>query len=516
LRLSILVILAALLAIVTTADSAAIPEKLSPGLDRGPRTTDRGPLTTQDRRPQTTDDGPPATDQSPVTGTWEGKMDGLPVLSITVKDEGGALSGTVTFYRIRDEGAGPKVDGKETTPLVGPKLDGKVLSFQAKGRSGEMVGFKMELTVKNEARIILKRMINGESGDVPVQMTREQTTIPPAETTAQDRLSESAALSSIDELIRSLAGKDEFSGAVLVAKDGSPILQRADGLASREYNVPNRIDTKFNLGSINKIFTQILIGQLIDQGKLLLDDHLVKLLPDYPNHEAAEKVTLRQLLDMTSGIGDFFGLEFEATPKDRIRNLKDYLPLFANKPLEFEPGTKNKYSNGGYVALGLIIEKLTGKSYYEYARERIFTPTGMENTGYFEADVPESNLASGYTRHNGGPSEGGPLRNNFYSRPARGSSAGGGYSTAQDMLKFANALHERKLVIPNFAARTGSAPPRDRDGLGIAGGAPGINSTLDTGVAGHYTVIVMSNYDPPSAMNLAKQIRQRLAQITSP
>jgi D-alanyl-D-alanine carboxypeptidase len=467
----------------------------------------------------TTDSAAQQNVDSTIAGTWQGKMDGLPVLSITVNDEGGALSGAVTFYRIRDEGAGPKVEGKETTPLVSPQLDGKILSFQVKGRSGDLVSFKMELTGKSEAKVILKRMINGESEDVPVRMTREPTTIqsPPPQAPAQDRLSESAALSSIDELIRNLAGKDEFSGAVLVAKDGNPILQKAVGLASREYDVPNRVDTKFNLGSINKIFTQILIGQLIGQGKLSLDDHLVKLLPDYPNHEAAEKVTLRQLLDMTSGIGDFFGPEFEATPKDRIRNLKDYLPLFANKPLEFEPGTKNKYSNGGYVVLGLIIEKLTGKSYYDYARERIFIPTGMENTGYLEADVPESNMASGYTRHNGGPSEGVPLRNNFYTRPARGSSAGGGYSTAQDMLKFANALHERKLVIPNLSAKTGSAPlPRDPDGLGIAGGAPGINSTLDTGVAGHYTVIVMSNYDPPSATNLAKQIRQRLAQITSP
>jgi D-alanyl-D-alanine carboxypeptidase len=471
----------------------------------------------------TTDSAAQRNVDSPIAGTWQGKMDGLPVLSITVNDEGGALSGTATFYRIRDEGAGPKVDGKETPPLVGPKLDGRGLSFQVKPRSGELVSFRMELTGKNEAKVILKRMINGESEDVPVQMTREQDSVQSStETTAQDRISESTALSTIEELSRSLAGKDEFSGVVLVAKDGNPILQKAVGLASREYDVPNRLDTKFNLGSINKIFTQILIGQLIDQGKLSLDDHLVKLLPDYPNREAAERVTLRQLLDMTSGIGDFFGPEFEATPKDRIRNLKDYLPLFANKPLEFEPGTKNKYSNGGYVVLGLIIEKLTGKSYYDYARERIFIPTGMENTGYFEADVPAPNLASGYTRHNGGPSDSGPLRNNFYTRPARGSSAGGGYSTAQDMLKFANALHERKLVIPNFAARAGSAPPPrprlrlDRDGLGIAGGAPGINSTLDIGVAGHYTVIVMSNYDPPSAMNLAKQIRQRLAQITSP
>jgi CubicO group peptidase (beta-lactamase class C family) len=328
-------------------------------------------------------------------------------------------------------------------------------------------------------------------------------------------MTESQVLSSIETLVGDLARKDEFSGVVLVAKDGKPVFQKAVGLASKEYGVPNRVDTKFNLGSINKVFTQILIGQLIQQGKLTLDDHLGKHFPDYPNHEAAGKVTMRQLLNMTSGIGDFFGPEFMATPKDRIRTLQDYLPLFANKPLEFEPGTRNRYSNGAYVVLGLIIERLTGKSYYECAREQIFRPVGMLNTNYFEADVPESNLASGYSQTreeaNGKVSTPSQRRNNIYTRPARGSSAGGGYSTAEDLLKFANALHQRKLLIPNFDSKSESAPaPRDPDGLGIAGGAPGINSTLDTGIAGHYTVIVMSNYDPPSAMNVAKQIRELL------
>jgi len=459
--------------------------------------------------------------QSPIAGTWEGKMDGLPVLTITVKEEGGALSGTATFYRIRDEGSGPSVQGKDTTDLISPGFDGKTLSFQVEGRADQMISLQMQLTARNEGKVILRRTINGESEEMPVKMIRSDEADSGAAAgssragAASPKMAESQALASIETFISDLAGKDEFSGVVLVARDGKPVFQKSVGLASREYGVPNRVDTKFNLGSINKVFTQILIGQLIQQGKLTLEDHLVKHFPDYPNHEAAEKVTIRQLLNMTSGIGDFFGPEFMATPKDRIRTLQDYLPLFAVKPLEFEPGTKNRYSNGAYVVLGVIIERLTAKSYYDYAREQIFRPAGMLNTDYFEADVPTSNLASGYSQRKDdvGPGAQSKRRNNIYTRPARGSSAGGGYSTAEDLLKFANALHERKLLVPNVDGNAGTAPAwRDPDGLGIAGGAPGINSTLDTGVAGHYTVIVMSNYDPPSAMNVAKQIREWLGQ----
>jgi CubicO group peptidase (beta-lactamase class C family) len=163
--------------------------------------------------------------------------------------------------------------------------------------------------------------------------------------------------------------------------------------------------------------------------------------------------------------------------------------------------------------LGLIIEKVTGHSYYDWTRERILEPTGMNDTDYFYADLPVTNVASGYTRRGSGGATQDHWSNNMYSRPARGSSAGGGYSTTTDLLKFASALHSRKLVLPNFeGAAAGANMPRDPDGLGIAGGAPGINSTLDTGVAGRYTVIVMSNYDPPSAMNLARQIRRLLGQ----
>jgi CubicO group peptidase (beta-lactamase class C family) len=205
---------------------------------------------------------------------------------------------------------------------------------------------------------------------------------------------------------------------------------------------------------------------------------------------------------MQSGIGDFFGPKFDATPKNRIRAIKDYLPLFADQPLKFEPGTSRAYSNGGYIALGAIIEKVTGQSYYDYVREHVFKPAGMENTDSYEVDVVTPNLATGYAR---GPN--GVRVSNVYTAPARGSSAGGGYSTAEDLLKFTVAMRNNKLLSEAQTKRM------LQGGLGIAGGAPGINAELEIDPASGYTIIVLSNYDPPSAANISQQIRKWIASI---
>ncbi|HJQ70118.1 MAG TPA: serine hydrolase domain-containing protein [Blastocatellia bacterium] len=324
-------------------------------------------------------------------------------------------------------------------------------------------------------------------------------------------MSEGEVVSSLDKYLEDAAKADEFSGAVLLAKNGKPLFQKAYGLASKEFNVPNRVDTKFNLGSINKIFTKVAIGQLVEKGKLSFDDKIIKHLPDYPNREAAEKVTIQHLLQMSSGIGDFFGDKFDATAKDRLRRNGDFIPLFAAQPLAFEPGAKRQYSNGGYIVLGAIIEKVSGQDYYDYVREHIFKPAGMENTDSYEADAVIQNLAIGYTREG---ANGRGRRNNFYTRPARGSSAGGGYSTAEDLLKFAIALSNNKLLSPEFTnwMFTGQMSPKagGRGGFGFAGGAPGINATVEINSDSGYTAVVMSNYDPPSAERVGKQMREWL------
>ncbi len=370
------------------------------------------------------------------------------------------------------------------------------------------IGFQFE--AESPHKLLGLRVEDREAPPTGAQVNTEAPATP---------LTEGEALALIEKLLNELVAADEFSGAIIIAKGGAPVLQKAYGLASLEYNVPNRIDTKFNLGSINKVFTQVAIGQLIEQGKLSFDDTLGKHLPDYPNRAAAEKVTIRHLLDMASGIGDFFGPEFDAMPKDRLRTIKDFLPLFAGKQLEFEPGTKQQYSNGGYIVLGAIVEKVSGQDYYDYVRAAIFKPAGMQNTDWYEADLPVPNMASGYTREGMGGKQG--RKNNLYTRPAKGSPAGGGYSTAEDLFKFALALQAGKLRQPDFrkpaAGEAKNSHPGNAavfNGLGIAGGAPGINALLVVGAAAKgYTVIVMSNYDPPSAEATGKKIRGLLARV---
>lgn len=293
------------------------------------------------------------------------------------------------------------------------------------------------------------------------------------------------------------AAADQFSGVVMVAKNGKPVMARAWGLADPAKKIANTPDTKFNLGSINKIFTQVAIAQLAQAGKLAITDTVRKHLPDYPS-PAADKITIEQLVAHRSGLGDIFGPKFFERASS-LRKLSDYLPLFANDPLLFEPGSDQRYSNAGYVVLGLIIERLSGQSYYDYVRDHIFKPAGMTNTASYAVDETVANRAVGLTRR--GPD--GPLPErapNTPTLPYRGSSAGGGYSTAADMVKFAQALAADKLTSPKWTEWVHGR------GLAVAGGAPGINAMLE--VHPPYTVVVLSNYDPPSAESVARATRQ--------
>lgn len=322
--------------------------------------------------------------------------------------------------------------------------------------------------------------------------------------------------------LRQLADADEFSGVVLLAKNGKPFFHQAYGLANKDLGVPNRPDTKFNIGSINKMFTQVAIGQLLQQGKLALDDTIRKHLPGYPG-PSADRITIQQLLTNTSGLGDTFGERYDATPKDRLRALSDFLPLFSTDPLLFEPGTSRRYSNGGYVVLGLIIEKLNGQGYHDYVREHIFAPAGMTNSDAYPQDAVVPNRAVGYTREGRQGPAAGPRRINLYALPARSSSAGGGYSTADDLLAFDMAIRQEKLLSPELTdwfltdksrppAPAGSAAKgRKRSGGGgFAGGTAGVNAVLETDLDTGYTVVVLANYDPPAAEKIAKALRQRL------
>lgn len=148
----------------------------------------------------------------------------------------------------------------------------------------------------------------------------------------------------------------EFSGAVLLSKGGKAVFTGAYGLADRENKVPNTLATKFRIGSVDKMFTAVAVLQLVQNGRIALNDPIVKFLPDYPNKDLASKVTIHHLLTHTGGTGDIFGPEFDTHRLD-LRTLEDYVRLYGNRGLEFEPGSRWAYSNYGFILLGVVIEK---------------------------------------------------------------------------------------------------------------------------------------------------------------
>lgn len=322
--------------------------------------------------------------------------------------------------------------------------------------------------------------------------------------------------------LEKLAADGAFSGVVLIAKTGQPFFHEAYGMADRGLAAPNRRDTKFNLGSINKAFTQTALAQLAEKGKLSFSDTIRKHLPAsvLPLPEA-DRITIQQLVTMSGGLGDFFGPKFTATPKGRIRNLADYLAIFSSDPILYAPGTSRRYSNAGYVVLGLIIEKVSGKSYYDYVREHIYGPAGMKDSDSYFQDAIVANRAVGYTLEDEDEKQLPQAVSNMYMLPARGSSAGGGYSTAEDLLRFDLAMRGGKLLGPAGVAwfysdqsispapaTAGSGKPRG--GRGIAGGTSGANAVVEMDVDTGYTVVVLSNIDPPSAEKVTRTLRQWL------
>ncbi len=343
---------------------------------------------------------------------------------------------------------------------------------------------------------------------------------PPKEA-APARMSERDALDALRKTVEERAAKDEFSGAVLVAKNGKPIFTDARGLADREHGVPNKLDTKFRIGSMNKMFTAVAMAQLAQAGKVKFTDPLGKHLTDYPNKDVASKVTIHHLLSHTGGTGDIFVPEYEEHRKEMLA-LQDYVKLLGKRGLRFEPGSRWEYSNYGFVLLGRLIEVVSGQTYYDYVREHIFKPSGMKSTDSYPESQQVPDRSVGYT-HAGG----GPLRPNNDTLPPRGTSAGGGYSTAGDLLRFANALLDHKLLNAEYTrivttgkvetARAGKYAYGFQSSVeggirlfGHGGGAPGMNGELQIYPDSGYVVAVLANLDPPAAVQVAEFIGDRL------
>jgi D-alanyl-D-alanine carboxypeptidase len=338
------------------------------------------------------------------------------------------------------------------------------------------------------------------------------------------RMTEEEALKAFHVYLDRAAAAGRFSGAALVAKNGKPVFTAVYGMADREKKIPNTLDTKFRIGSMNKMFTATSVLQLLQAGKINLSDPLGKYLPDYPNKDLASKVTIHHLLTHTGGTGDFFGPEFDKHRLE-LRTLQDYVRLYGERGLAFDPGSRWEYSNYGFLLLGLVVEKASGRDYYEYVRDHIFKPAGMNSTDSLPEDQTVAGRSVGYTKMNGAR-EWGP---NVDTLPYRGTSAGGGYSTVEDLLAFANALENDKVLDAKYVDMLttgkverpgggskygyGFGDETSADGVrcfGHGGGAPGMNGDLKVCPQTGYVIAVLANLDPQAAGHASDFITARL------
>ena len=321
------------------------------------------------------------------------------------------------------------------------------------------------------------------------------------------RLSDAEIVDQLRAYVERLAKRDAFSGTVLLAKRGQPLYSAAFGDANKDYNVPNTIETKFNLGSMNKMFTAVATMQLVEAGQVSLEDTLGKFLKaGAMRPEVLSKVRVKHLLTHTSGLGSYFSPRWDSLSRTLFRSVDDWMGLIKDDSLAFEPGTRWSYSNTGMLVLGKVIEAASGQDYFAYVRAHIYKPAGMTASDSYELDRVIRNLAIGY--HIERSSTGVEYRPNTFYHVLRGGPAGGGYSTVGDLTRFAVALVEGRLVSRDAVKQLTSAKPeisspRYGYGFGIeengrvvghGGGFPGINAQLDIFLDEDYTLAVMSNY----------------------
>ncbi len=301
-----------------------------------------------------------------------------------------------------------------------------------------------------------------------------------------------------DERVQFYVRQNKFTGAVLVARKGEPVFRKAYGMADREWDVPNTPETKFRLGSITKQFTAALILRLEEQGKISLEDPVSKYYPDAPKTWA--KITIHHLLTHTSGIPSYTALPdfFPKHSRDPLTPA-GIMKLTQDSPLEFEPGTKFSYDNSGYILLGYVIEKVTGRSYAANLQENIFGPLGMKDSGYDNWAQVIRHRASGYEDH------GGTVVNAPYLDMSLPYAAGSLYSTVDDLLRWDQALYgnqvlsdasKRKMFTPflnNYAYGWFVRKDAEHREFEHGGGINGFNTDIKRFPDDQLTVIALSN-----------------------
>lgn len=324
----------------------------------------------------------------------------------------------------------------------------------------------------------------------------------------------------LGDFLRAEMETTDFSGAILIARDGKPVFSAVRGLADREQNIPNTLDTRFRVGSMNKMMTATAILQLVEAGKVKLDAPVGTYLKEYPNKDFASTVTVHHLLTHTGGAGDIFGPQYNAN-RLSLNTLKDYVGLYGSRAPEFTPGDNNRYANYGYILLGRIIEEVSGQTYPDYLRDHIFKPAGMTRTGFEPESMTVAGRAKGYMS---GPQG---LTRNTDTLPPAGTSAGGGYSTVGDFLAFATALTSHKLlsaentrlltskkVSNGYAYGFQDFSNSEMRMVGHGGGAPGMNGDLRIIGDGKAVVVALSNVSPPGLAGIMSNLTVQRLTVT--
>lgn len=331
--------------------------------------------------------------------------------------------------------------------------------------------------------------------------------------------------SEIDELMQAHAAAGDFSGSVLVAREGSVIYQHAFGYANLEWKIPNDLQTKFEIGSMTKQFTALLVLQFVNEGRIKLDGHLSDYLPYY-RKDTGNRITIRQLLSHTSGIPNFVSAPgFLDGPASRTTySVKDFAEKYCSGELEFEPGTRFNYSNSGYFLLGAVLEQVSATSYEQLLKDHIFTPLGMNASGYTHSEAIILQRAAGYERSSSG------LKNARFYDMSIPFAAGALYSTVGDLLLWDQALYGDRLL-PAHLRDLLFRPNLDNYGFGwgilipqpgspyagetvlMHGGAIfGFQSVIERIPKYRELIVLLDNTDSPKLLQIALEIRRALSE----
>ena len=328
--------------------------------------------------------------------------------------------------------------------------------------------------------------------------------------TASPQPSAQQITAKVEEYMNAATRVEGFNGAILIARDGKPIISRGYGMANIEHAVPNTPQTVFRLGSITKQFTAMAIVMLQEQGKLNVNDPICKHLPECP--ATWQPITVKNLLTHTAGLPNYTGFpNFAKTASLPVTNA-DMFALLKDKPLDFAVGEKYAYSNSGYFLLGTIIERASGKTYADFLLEKIFTPLGMKQSGYDSPIRVIKNRASGYAR------QGGEFVNATYMDMSIPYAAGALYSTTEDMLAWDQALYTEKLVSrksldetftpfkSNYGYGWSIQKKFDRNQISHGGNINGFASDLIRFPDDKITVVVLSNVQSAPAGRIGSDL----------